>query len=297
MVVQQLLGDLANGLSLWSFPCQAELGHARVLLSALCQSLHSGQRAPPGLARQLMHHQETSLPWCLMLCAPSMRCQKAGTDHRPLHLVQGKGMYHNDITPDNLVMLYDAPVRPWQFSIIDLGAFSLEETVPPQYRVHSCWCNQHILGSCNEHCRLSSSEQRSHGSLTSPMLSGLPAGCRLHASGKGPATRGTQRCCTALQEVPSLVKLAFASDDILRTGWPRRLSDVQSLLFSCVAVSGMELPWTEAANAYDSQKVRELRHLVLKEGASAPLLGRLSPLLRGFAGEYLPNDEPQMGWC
>ena len=64
---------------------------------------------------------------------------------------------------------------------------------------------------------------------------------------------------------------------------------MQSLLFSCVAVSGMELPWTEAANAHDSQKVRELRYLALKEGASAPLLGRLSPLLRSFAGEYLPN--------
>ena len=64
---------------------------------------------------------------------------------------------------------------------------------------------------------------------------------------------------------------------------------MQSLLFSCVAVSGMELPWTEAANAHDSQKVRELRYLALKEGSSAPLLGRLSPLLRSFAGEYLPN--------
>ena len=96
-----------------------------------------------------------------------------------------------------------------------------------------------------------------------------------HAS--GPATCCTQRCCIALQEVPRLAKLAFISYDILRTGCPRRLSDVQSLLFSCVAVSGMELPWTEAADAHDSQRVRELRHLALKEGASAPLLAGCRP--------------------
>ena len=95
----------------------------------------------------------------LMLCAPGTRRHKPGTDHRPLTWVQGKGMYHNDMTPDNLVMLYDAHVRPWQFSVIDLGAFSLEDTVTPQYCEHSCWCNQHMLGSCNEHCRLSSSKQ------------------------------------------------------------------------------------------------------------------------------------------
>ena len=109
-----------------------------------------------------------------------------------------------------------------------------------------------------------------------------------HAS--GPAIRCTQHGCTALQEVPRLAKLTFIFNDILRYGYPRRLSDVQSLLFSCVTVSGMELPWTEAANAHDLQKVRELRHLALKEGASAPLLGRLSPLLRSFAGEHLPSQ-------
>ena len=86
-----------------------------------------------------------------------------------------------------------------------------------------------------------------------------------------------------------MFKLAFISNDILRTGCPSRLSDVQSLLFTCVAVSGMELPWTDAAHAHDSRKVGKLRHLALKEGASAPLLGRLSPLLRSFAGEYLPS--------
>lgn len=34
-------------------------------------------------------------------------------------------MFHNDMAPDNLVMLHDARTRPWQFSIIDLGAYSL----------------------------------------------------------------------------------------------------------------------------------------------------------------------------
>ena len=108
---------------------------------------------------------------------------------------------------------------------------------------------------------------------------------------RGPAPGCTPRCCTALQEGPRLAKLAIISNDILRTGCPKRLSDVQSLLFSCVAMSGMELPWAEAASAHDSQKVRELRHLSLKEGASATLLGRLLPLLRSFAGEHLPNRQ------
>lgn len=95
-------------------------------------------------------------------------------------------------------------------------------------------------------------------------------------------------CCTALQGRGSgLVKLAFSSDDILRAGYPRRLSDAHSLLFSCMALSGKELPWAEAAAAHDRQRVLELRCLALKEGASAPLLGGLSPLLRSFAGEHL----------
>ena len=50
-------------------------------------------------------------------------------------------MYHNDLTPDNLVMLHDAHVRPWQFSVIDLGLFSLETEVPPQHYAYSCWCS------------------------------------------------------------------------------------------------------------------------------------------------------------
>ena len=77
----------------------------------------------------------------LTLCAPMTSRHKAGTDHRPLTSLQGKGMYHNDMTPDNLVMLHDAHVRPWQFSVIDLGAYTSEVEVRSQYCLHSSWCN------------------------------------------------------------------------------------------------------------------------------------------------------------
>ena len=108
-----------------------------------------------------------------------------------------------------------------------------------------------------------------------------------------PATCCPQRCCTALQEVPRLAKLAFISNDILRTSCPRRLSDVQSLLFSCVAVSGSELPWTNAADVHDSQQVWELRHLALKAKSNAPLLGRLLPCCAALQVSICPINVPQ----
>ena len=201
-------------------------------------------------------------------------------------------MYHNDVTPDNLVMLHDAHVRPWQFSVIALGASSLETEVPPQYYVPRLLLYMHFTST---QCLASDTYWEAATSTAT-----CPAASKFHmvlyqphavsVASRMEAGCTDQCCCTALQEVPRLAKLAFISNDILRTSCPRRLSDVQSLLFSCVAASGMKLPWTEATNGRDAQKVRELRHLALREGASAPLLGRLSPLLRSFAGEYLPSQ-------